>query len=145
MSPRFFEFARTLVVACVVFNTGCAFAEEPCSLVQLGQTWVDAIPDLSVHARWDQDDTQSATYNPPDGHEIVETAVDVHSEHWGDRSVSTIAGGGSFATSESFDAANEYLANAYGKYGDEAEGKLALRVKSARNYAKKYEANKNTI
>ena len=145
MSPHFLS-SLGLVLSLCCFNTGCAFAEEPCSLVQLGQTWVDAIPDLRVFMLGGTKMTRSQQRTIRQmGMRSSKRPFGRSQRALGGPLGFQIAGGGSFATSESFDAANEYLANAYGKYGDEAEGKLALRVKSARNYAKKYGAQEHHL
>lgn len=122
--------------------------ESPCVIGT--DTWVRAIDQLQVDARWDDSDVQSAVYNPPDGYAIAETRVGVNSDHWGDSSVSTLAGDLKFASDETFESSRRYYLDVYGKYLDENgrkefEGKLNQTFNSSKKYHRQFATNKNTV
>lgn len=112
--------------------------------------WITAIDNLSAHANWDEDDSESATWNPPQGYALAEHRVDVLSEHAGGRSVSILAGGSRFASSAHFDSARNYLLDIVGQYSDEKgkkefEGKLNKEISNRREIARQFEASHETI
>jgi hypothetical protein len=121
---RLVSIFTSLVIVCCVDPAraqSCQFAEE---------RWVGALT-LGAHANWDEDDAQSAKYNPPTGWVVLETKVHVNSEHRGSHSVSVIAGGANFAAETDFESARSYLLDIeakgrYQQYGGEFLGRIDL-------------------
>lgn len=135
-----------ITVTCLLLQGKAAFAA--CSIGS--ERWFPAIQNLSVDARWNQSEKNSAKFDAPPGYVVLQTRVNEQSNHWGSASVSVLRGGSKFATSSDFESAHDYALEMYGKYADktskkEVEAKLRQAMQSKSKYSREFSSNTNMV